>query len=213
MNTAEAKTLLNRHGSTHEHEVGKYYADFDIKVYRPNIPDDLTEVEREFIEDAYDPYKPVRDELIKSIAALPTNSDVLITGRSGGWITVEFPYPSTDAQIKKIAKEIEQIKVLVRGALILVRSEKFWREFVEGVDPKSSPYYNPKTNHVTSIVMYQDDTTRAVLAITRSGRKYFYSKDTNMARFLAVLNSDEYDRQAEIGAVSKSLFVRFEKKS
>lgn len=213
MNTTEAKQILNKFGSTHEHEVGKYYADFNIKVYRPNILSNLTEVEREYVERDIDPYETIRDNLLGDIASLPLTAEVMVTGRTGGWVTVKWAYPSSDAQIIKIAKEIEKIKELVREALAFVRSEQFWRNFVEGVDPTSSKNYNPKTKLVTSIVMYMDEQVGAVLSLTRNGeRSYYYHRNGEVSRLLNVLNGSGYDRQAEIGKVSGTLFIRFEKR-
>lgn len=212
MNTTEAQQILNRFGSTHEHQVGKYYADFNIKVYHPNIPNDLTDVEREYIERDLDPYETIRDNLVSAIADLPHNSNVEITGRSGGWIVVEWPYPTTIPQTIKIAKEIEKIKILVDEALHFVRSEEFWRNFVEGVDPKSSKNYNPKTKLVEHIVCLKDSKFGVCIAIIRGGkRRYYYHKKGELARLLAVLNSHAYYQHIGISEASKDLFIAFKK--
>lgn len=211
MNSSEAKQILNKFGSTHEHGMGKYYADFNIKVYHPNIPNNLTELEREYVECVSDPFGAERSDLLFEISAI---APAQITGRSGGWLTVEWNYPVLPTEIVNIAKEIEQINVLVNKSLAYVRSEEFWRGFVEGVDPTASQNYNPKTKIVTSIVMYTDSTFGVVLTLTRGteDRRFYYHRDGKVSRLLDVLNSDAYDRKVKLGKVSKNLFIYFEKK-
>lgn len=214
MNTSEAKQILNGYGSTHEHKIGKYYADFNIKVHLVRLPDSLTAKEREYAEADFDPYETIRDNLITSIANLPLNSDVTVTGRSGGWITVEYPYPYTLGDTIKIAKEIKKISELVRDAIAFVRSEEFWLNFVEGVDPKPSENYNPKTKRVIDCVMYTDRTFGVVLTVGRENadRRYYYHRDGKVSRLLKVLNGDGYTRQVRLGKSPNEMFTYFEKK-
>lgn len=210
MNISEAKELLNRKGSTHEHQDGKYYADFSIKVYYPRIPDDLTAKERAYIESIDDPYEDVRDSPLNEIKAI---APAMVTGRSNGWITVEWDRPTGDIETCKIAESIYSIRELVETALTYVRSEEFWLDFVDGIDPTRSENYNPKTKLVTSIVMYTDKTLGVVLTLTRGmeDRRYYYHRDGNVARLLAVLNSGAYGRQIKLGKASSELFTYFER--
>lgn len=209
MNVSEAKSILNLNGSTHEHKNGKYYADFSIKVYSLNLPQSLTAKEREYIESVDDPYEDVRGALLNEIDAI---APAMITGRSGGWITVEWYSPEEDTEIIVIAETILEIKKLRNKALDFIRTEEFWLDFVEGIDPTRRENYNPKTKLITSIVMYADKTFGVVLTMSRGmeDRKYYYHEDGNVARLLAVLNSDAYDQQVKLGKVE--MFIYFEKK-
>lgn len=139
MNKEQAINKLAAYVSQHEglgyyprgKSGGLYEAEFNIKLYNINFPDGY----REYVESKLSFFSAWVDDIIQMQRDFVMDQlkeefeplAVYITGRSGGWLGMTFPYPENGQQAIALARKIQKISLRVDQELAYIASEEFWR--------------------------------------------------------------------------------------